>query len=203
MKYSKYFKPILDVVIALISIFLLIPIFLFLLLINIFSHGYNVLFIQERLGLYGKTIRVYKFKTMRDGGEGDSNLLSEQERITSIGKWLRKLSLDELPQLFNVVKGEMSLIGPRPLLLEYLPLYSNDQKRRHNVKPGITGWAQVNGRNEICWQKKFQLDLFYVDNLTFCLDLKIIFLTCSRIFSFKNIKKNDLLYAEKFKGNFD
>lgn len=163
--------------------------------------GAPILFKQKRPGLHGKPFYLYKFRTMTDERDESGKLLPDSVRLTSTGKWIRKLSLDELPQLFNVLKGELSLVGPRPLLMEYLPLYSKEQIRRHEVKPGITGWAQVNGRNAISWDDKFALDVWYVDHKSFLLDLKILFLTFIKVFKREGINQDDHVTVEKFTGN--
>ncbi len=158
-------------------------------------------FFQIRPGLHGKLFKIVKFKTMSDEVDEQGVLLPDAERLTTIGLFIRKTSLDELPQLLNVVKGEMSLIGPRPLLPEYLPLYSEEQQKRHNVKPGITGWAQVNGRNAIGWKEKFAFDVWYVNNVCFQLDLKIVFLTIKKVLVKEGISSDSSVTMEKFKGN--
>lgn len=159
------------------------------------------LFTQERLGLNQIPFQLYKFRTMNNACNNAGNLLPDEDRITKIGKFLRKTSLDELPELFNVLKGDMSLVGPRPLLMEYLPLYSKEQARRHEVRPGITGWAQVNGRNELSWEKKFEMDVWYVDNISFILDIKILWLTFWKVLKREGISQKGHATAEKFKGN--
>jgi undecaprenyl phosphate N,N'-diacetylbacillosamine 1-phosphate transferase len=158
-------------------------------------------FFQPRPGKNGKIFKVIKFKTMNDGKDANGNLLPDNERLTPIGSFVRKTSLDEIPQLLNVIKGEMSLIGPRPLLIQYLPLYNAHQARRHEVRPGITGWAQVNGRNSISWQQKFDYDVWYVDNVSFTLDLKILFLTLKKVFVQEGISADGHVTIEPFKGN--
>lgn len=165
--------------------------------------GSPVIFKQRRPGLHGKPFYIYKFRTMTNATDSDGNLLPNEDRITKTGKILRKLSLDELPQLFNVLKGDISLVGPRPLLMEYLPLYNEEQARRHNVKPGITGWAQVNGRNTISWEERFKLDVWYVDNQTFWLDIKILFLTVLKVFKREGINPEDKQFVDKFQGSED
>ncbi|PJA06310.1 MAG: lipid carrier--UDP-N-acetylgalactosaminyltransferase, partial [Flavobacteriales bacterium CG_4_10_14_0_2_um_filter_35_18] len=157
-------------------------------------------FFQLRPGKNGKIFKIVKFKTMNDKKDHEGNLLPDAKRLTKIGSFVRKTSLDELPQLFNVLKGEMSLIGPRPLLVEYLPLYSEEQNRRHEVKPGITGWAQVNGRNAISWEDKFKYDVWYVDNASFLVDMRILFLTIKKVLGSENISSKTSLTIEKFKG---
>ena len=161
----------------------------------------GIFFTQERPGKNGKIFKVIKFKTMTDKRDANGKLLSDAERLTKVGRFVRSTSVDELPQLFNVLKGDMSLIGPRPLLPQYLPLYSKEQARRHEVRPGITGWAQVNGRNAISWTKKFELDVWYVDHCSFLLDLKIIFLTVKKVFVREGISSDTSVTMEPFIGN--
>ncbi|WP_456458775.1 sugar transferase [Reichenbachiella sp.] len=198
--YCNYIKPLIDKIIALILFVLLFPIGLIimgLLLVESFS---NPFFVQSRPGKGGRTFRMVKFRTMNKAMDGKRNLLSDDQRITPIGQWLRKTSLDEIPQLLHVIKGEMSLVGPRPLLKEYLPLYNEEQKKRHEVLPGITGWAQVNGRNAVDWEKRFQLDLWYVDHVSFWLDLKILLLTLKKVVLREGISSGSFVTMEKFKG---
>lgn len=161
----------------------------------------NIFFPQQRPGKDEKIFKIVKFKTMTDERDVEGNLLPDEKRLTKIGKFIRKTSLDELPQLINVLKGDMSLIGPRPLLPQYLPLYSKEQARRHNVRPGITGWAQVNGRNDISWGKKFELDVWYVDHLSFGLDMKIIFLTIWKVLKRDGVSKEGMATTEPFNGH--
>jgi sugar transferase EpsL len=163
--------------------------------------GTPILFKQQRPGLYGKPFYLYKFRTMADQKDQNGNLLPDHIRLTNFGKQLRKYSLDELPQLLNVLKGDISLVGPRPLLMEYLPLYTEEQLRRHNVKPGITGWAQINGRNAISWEEKFKLDVWYVDHHSFLLDLKIMFFTIVKVVKSEGINQPGEATTESFKGN--
>ena len=165
-----------------------------------FNRG-SVWFIQARPGLHGKIFHVIKFKTMTDARGVDGELLPDAMRLTSVGKFIRKTSLDELPQVINVLKGDMSFVGPRPLLVDYLPLYNPHQKRRHNVKPGITGWAQVNGRNTLAWKDRFNLDVWYVNHQSFWLDLKILFLTVIKVFKAEGISSGASATMEKFDGN--
>ncbi|ASS72693.1 sugar transferase [Bacillus atrophaeus] len=165
--------------------------------------GSPVFFTQVRPGLNGKPFTLYKFRTMTDERDKEGNLLPDEARLTKTGKLIRKLSIDELPQLWNVIKGDLSLVGPRPLLMEYLPLYTNKQSRRHEVKPGITGWAQVNGRNAISWEKKFELDVWYVDHRSFFLDLKILFLTVRKVLISEGIHQSDHATSERFRGSGD
>ncbi|EHI9277791.1 sugar transferase [Vibrio vulnificus] len=163
--------------------------------------GSPVLFRQTRPGLNGKSFEMVKFRTMKDAVDAQGNPLPDSERMTPFGDKLRNLSLDELPELWNVLKGEMSLVGPRPLLMQYLPLYSPEQARRHEVRPGVTGWAQINGRNAISWEEKFKLDVWYVNNRSFCLDIKILFLTIKKVFVKEGISADDHVTMPEFKGN--
>lgn len=199
--YRNCIKRILDFCIALCALSLLWPI---LLVITIFLHfankGAGAFFTQERPGKNAKIFRVIKYKTMTDERDADGKLLPDAQRLTKIGKIVRSLSIDELPQLFNVLKGDMSFVGPRPLLVKYLPLYSKEQMRRHDVRPGITGWAQVNGRNAITHTKKFEYDVWYVDNLSFLLDVKILFLTIKKVFVREGISGEGIATAETFDG---
>jgi lipopolysaccharide/colanic/teichoic acid biosynthesis glycosyltransferase len=185
--YKNIFKIVLDFAAALVGLLLLSPILLVVILFLYFANSGKPFFIQERPGKNGKVFKIIKFKTMNDAKDKSGQLLPDAQRLTGIGKFVRKTSLDEIPQLLNVVMGDMSLIGPRPLLPSYLDYYSPFQNRRHEVKPGITGWAQVNGRNAISWDEKFELDVWYVDHLTFALDLKIIIKTLQKI-----IKTNEI-----------
>lgn len=194
-------KRFFDIMASLIGIIVLSPIFAILVITVLIKHGSPILFKQQRPGLHGEPFTFYKFRTMTNEKDEKGNLLSDKDRLTSFGSFLRKTSLDELPSLFNVVKGDMSLVGPRPLLMQYLPLYNDFQKRRHEVKPGITGWAQVNGRNAISWQKKFELDVWYVENQSFWLDVKILFFTVYKVFKREGISANGEATVEYFKGN--
>ncbi len=199
--YSNCIKRILDFCIALLALSILWPI---LLVITIFLHfankGAGAFFTQERPGKDAKIFKVVKYKTMTDERDADGKLLPDAQRLTKIGKIVRSLSIDELPQLFNVLKGDMSFVGPRPLLVKYLPLYSKEQMRRHDVRPGITGWAQVNGRNAITHTKKFEYDVWYVDNISFSLDIKILFLTIKKVFVREGISGDGIATAETFDG---
>lgn len=199
--YQKYIKRIIDFVFAFAALLILLPvIFLLWLGLTIANKGAGAFFTQERPGLHGKIFRIYKFKTMNDARDSSGNLLPDSERLTPVGSFIRKLSLDELPQLWNVLKGDMSLIGPRPLLPQYLALYSSEQARRHNVRPGITGWAQVNGRNAISWTQKFVLDCYYVDNISFTLDVKILFMTIKKVIIREGISQEGNATMEFFDG---
>jgi undecaprenyl phosphate N,N'-diacetylbacillosamine 1-phosphate transferase len=163
--------------------------------------GRPILFQQKRPGLYGKIFSIYKFRTMTNEKDSKGNLLPDEKRLVGLGKFIRSTSFDELPQIFNVLKGEMSFVGPRPLLIEYLELYNDKQKRRHDVKPGITGWAQVNGRNAISWEKKFEYDVWYVDNQSFWLDIKILWLTFLKVVKRSDISSDSSVTMKKFEGS--
>jgi len=194
-------KRLFDFLVSLFAIIILsIPMLLISLIVRK-KMGSPVLFTQKRPGLKGKPFYIYKFRTMTNETDKNGDLLPNEERITKSGQSIRKLSLDELPQLFNVLKGDISLVGPRPLLMEYLPLYNHEQARRHDVRPGITGWAQVNGRNAINWEERFELDVWYVDNQSFFLDIKILFMTVIKVFKREDVNKDDNTTMEPFKGN--
>ncbi|MDG2433291.1 sugar transferase [Flavobacterium sp.] len=199
--YRTIFKRVIDFLAALIGLIVLSPLLLIVTIGLYFANRGKPLFFQLRPGLNGVIFKIVKFKTMNDRKDASGVLLSDQERLTKIGAFVRKTSLDEIPQLINVLKGDMSLIGPRPLLPQYLSLYNDFQGRRHEVKPGITGWAQVNGRNAISWQKKFEYDVWYVDNLSMGLDIKIFFLTIKKVFVSEGINMQGQVTAEAFKGN--
>lgn len=199
--YPQFFKPLIDKTIAGILLLLTLPITLLVSGLLYFYNDGKPFFFQLRPGLHGQIFRIWKFKTMNDRKNKQGELLPDHERLTAVGKWVRKTSLDELPQLINVLKGDMSLVGPRPLLVEYLPLYNLRQQRRHEVKPGITGWAQVNGRNAISWQQKFEYDVWYVENLSFFLDLKILWLTAMKVVKSEGINASQTTTMEKFMGN--
>lgn len=200
--YSALLKRVIDFGAAFVLLVGLCPVIFFVALFLIFANkGTNVFFFQERPGYKGKIFKVIKFKTMTDERDAEGNLLPDEQRMTKIGRFVRSTSLDELPQLFNVLKGDMSLVGPRPLLPEYLPLYSKEQARRHEVRPGITGWAQVNGRNDISWKKKFELDVWYVDHCSFLLDMKILFLTVKKVIVREGVSKSGHATTEPFNGN--
>ena len=199
--YQKLIKPILDISMALMGLLALFPILVLVTAGLGFVNNGKPFFYQIRPGKKGKLFKIIKFKTMNDKKDFNENLLSDAERLTKIGSFVRKTSLDELPQLLNVIKGEMSLVGPRPLLPGYLPLYDANQKKRHDVKPGITGWAQVNGRNAISWKQKFDYDVWYVEHLSFGLDIKILFLTLKKVFVREGISSQGQVTTEGFKGN--
>ena len=200
--YERCVKRTFDFVFVVCILAIVWPILLLLAFWLYFANkGAGAFFIQERPGKHGKIFKVIKFKTMTDERDEDDNLLPDEKRLTKIGKFIRSTSIDELPQLINVLKGDMALIGPRPLLPQYLPLYSKEQARRHAVRPGITGWAQVNGRNAISWTKKFELDVWYVDHISFLLDLKIIFLTIKKVFVREGISSDTSVTMEAFTGN--
>lgn len=199
--YKHFFKRIIDFIIALCALLVIWPI---LLVITVWLHfankGAGAFFLQERPGKDGRIFRVIKFKTMTDERDTNGNLLPDEARLTKVGKFVRSTSIDEFPQLVNVLKGDMSLIGPRPLLPQYLPLYSKEQARRHEVRPGITGWAQCHGRNAISWTKKFELDVWYVDHCSFLLDSKIIFLTIKKVLVREGISQQGQATMEMFNG---
>ncbi|ECL0523773.1 undecaprenyl phosphate N,N'-diacetylbacillosamine 1-phosphate transferase [Campylobacter jejuni] len=197
--YEKVFKRIFDFILALVSLVLFSPVILITALLLKITQG-SVIFTQNRPGLDEKIFKIYKFKTMSDERDEKGELLSDELRLKAFGKIVRSLSLDELLQLFNVLKGDMSFVGPRPLLVEYLSFYNEEQKLRHKVRPGITGWAQVNGRNAISWQKKFELDVYYVKNISFLLDLKIMFLTALKVLKRSGVSKEGHVTTEKFNG---
>lgn len=200
--YKKYFKRLIDFCIAFIALsILLLPLVIITLWLHFANKGTGAFFPQKRPGLNGKTFKIFKFKTMTDERDLEGNLLSDVQRLTKVGKFIRSTSIDEFPQLWNVLVGDMALIGPRPLLPQYLPLYSKEQARRHEVRPGITGWAQVNGRNAISWTKKFELDVWYVDHCSFLLDLKIVFMTIKKVFVREGISSDTSATMEYFTGN--
>ena len=199
--YKKLFKRSFDFVFAIVGLVFFAPLLIIISVILTFVNNGSPLFFQNRPGLNNKIFKVIKFKTMNDKTDENGLLLSDEKRLTRIGKIIRKTSLDELPQLINVISGNMSFVGPRPLLVEYLPLYNKTQKKRHNVLPGITGWAQINGRNAISWNEKFILDVWYVNNLSFMLDAKILFLTIIKVFKREGISAKNNLTMTKFKGN--
>jgi undecaprenyl phosphate N,N'-diacetylbacillosamine 1-phosphate transferase len=200
--YKHFFKRLIDFIIVFCVLVVIWPILLVVTLwLHLANKGTGAFFMQERPGKGGKVFKVIKFKTMTDERDADGNLLPDADRLTNVGRFVRSTSIDELPQLINVLKGDMALIGPRPLLVQYLPLYSKEQARRHDVRPGITGWAQVNGRNAISWTKKFELDVWYVDHCSFLLDVKIIFLTIKKVFVREGISQEGQATMEFFTGN--
>lgn len=199
--YKNYFKRLFDFLAAFFGLVLLSPIFIIVMVGLYFANQGKPFFFQERPGLNEKIFKIIKFKTMNDKKDANGNLLSDADRLTPIGAFVRKTSLDEIPQLINVLKGDMSLIGPRPLLPQYLPLYNEEQRRRHEVRPGITGWAQVNGRNAITWKRKFELDVEYVDNLSLAMDVKVFFTTFKKVFKSEGISQEGQATAEPFNGS--
>ena len=200
--YSSFFKRLIDLIIVFCMLAIIGPIlFLITLWLHFGNKGAGAFFTQERPGRNGKIFKVIKFKTMTDERDVNGDLLPDEQRLTKVGKLIRSTSVDELPQLINVLKGDMALIGPRPLLPQYLPLYNKEQARRHEVRPGITGWAQVNGRNAISWAKKFELDVWYVDHCSFILDLRIIVLTIKKVFVREGISSETSATMEPFTGN--
>ncbi|MDH5424072.1 MAG: sugar transferase [Gammaproteobacteria bacterium] len=194
-------KRIFDLVFSCLALLILTPVFVFVSLIVRINMGSPVLYKQKRPGFQGEVFEIVKFRSMKDVNDNQVEMLSDSDRLTSLGRKIRSLSLDELPELWNVIKGDMSLVGPRPLLVEYLPLYSDKQKRRHDVKPGITGWAQVNGRNGISWEEKFKLDVWYVDHQSFWLDIKILLMTVKKVLAREGISEHGQVTAQKFEGN--
>jgi undecaprenyl phosphate N,N'-diacetylbacillosamine 1-phosphate transferase len=198
--YRFFFKRLIDLLFSAIGLLMLSPVILLLITILAFANGGSPFFVQQRPGLKGRIFRVFKFKTMNDKRDSDGNLLPDKDRVTAVGQFIRSTSLDELPQLFNVFIGDMSLIGPRPLLIKYLPLYNETQSRRHEVRPGITGWAQVNGRNAISWEQKFEYDVWYIDHISFVLDLKIIFATLLKVFKRQGVNASDNVTMAPFNG---
>lgn len=193
-------KRVLEFIIALIGLILASPILLIIAILVRIKLGSPIFFRQARVGLNGEIFEMVKFRTMKDAYDAQGNLLPDEERLTKFGQLLRKTSLDELPELWNVLKGDMSLVGPRPLLVEYLPLYSEEQMKRHNLRPGITGYAQVNGRNNISWTKKFELDVYYVENFSLWLDIKILFQTVAKVLGQADINQEGNATVERFNG---
>ena len=194
-------KRLFDLLVAIFGILIFSPILLITALLVRFFHGTPILFKQERPGYKGQSFFIYKFRTMTNRAAPDGRLLPDAERMTRFGHLLRATSVDELPELFNILRGEMSLVGPRPLLMQYLPLYNTEQMRRHDVLPGITGWAQINGRNNISWEEKFKLDLWYVDNQSFWLDIKILWLTFAKVFKREGVSMEGEATTKFFEGN--
>ncbi len=199
--YKNLLKRVIDFLIAFSGLILLSPGFLIVLVVLYFQNDGKPFFFQRRPGLNEKMFNIIKFKTMTDKKDSKGNYLPDADRLTPMGSFIRQTSLDEIPQLINVLKGDMAIIGPRPLLPQYLPLYNESQKRRHEVRPGITGWAQVNGRNAISWAKKFELDVWYIDHVSFVLDCKIVLLTVKKVFKKEGINKEGQATTEAFNGN--
>ena len=199
--YQNFFKPFLDFILAFTALLILSPLLIFFVIALALANNGNPFFFQLRPGKNKKIFKIIKFKTMSDAKDKHGNLLPDADRLTSIGKFVRKTSIDEIPQLLNVISGDMSLIGPRPLLPQYLPIYNERQNKRHLVKPGITGWAQVNGRNAISWNQKFEYDYWYVENLSFALDMKIIFKTIQKVVVSEGINADNMATTEPFNGS--
>jgi len=199
--YKNFIKPAIDFVLALVGFLFLSPVFVLVMIGLFFANDGKPFFFQLRPGKNGKIFKIIKFKTMTDKKDENGNLLPDADRLTKIGSFVRKTSLDEIPQLLNVIKGDMSLVGPRPLLPKYLELYNDFQRRRNEVKPGITGWAQVNGRNSISWEKKFEYDVWYVDNVSFLLDIKILIMTVLKVVKSEGINEQGQATSNEFKGN--
>ena len=200
--YKRYFKRVLDFVVALVALVVISPLLLVVTVWLYFANkGAGAFFLQERPGLHGKLFKIIKFKSMTDERDADGNLLPDADRLTRVGRFVRSTSIDELPQLWNVLTGDMSLIGPRPLLPQYLPLYSAEQARRHDVRPGISGWAQCHGRNAISWTEKFKLDVWYVDHCSFMTDVKIVFTTLKIVFAREGISQEGNATMEAFNGH--
>ena len=199
--YYRIFKPVFDFSAAFILLTVFFPVLLFISFLILIRLGSPIFFTHTRPGLKGKPFTLIKFRTMTNARDAEGNLLPNEQRHTRFGRFLRSTSIDELPELINVLKGEMSLVGPRPLLMQYLPLYNKKQARRHEVRPGITGWAQVNGRNAITWEEKFDHDLWYVDNVSFWLDVKILLLTVKKVFSREGINQSGEVTMKPFRGS--
>ena len=199
-KFGNIIKRIFDFTASLCGLILLSPILIVVALLIRLNLGSPIFFTQDRVGKHNKVFKMIKFRSMKDGVDKNGNLLPDEMRLTKFGKILRSTSLDELPELINVLKGDMSLIGPRPLLVDYLPLYNENQIRRHNVLPGLTGWAQINGRNSLSWNEKFNLDIWYVDNWSLTLDIKILFLTIYKVFKREGISQDGNVTMERFNG---
>jgi sugar transferase EpsL len=202
-KGTPFVKRLFDLIITVLGLIVLSPLLVILAILVALRHGFPILFRQERPGFHGEIFKIVKFRTMLDNKDDRDIPLPDSERITKLGQFLRSTSLDELPALFNVLKGEMSLVGPRPLLVEYLPLYDAEQSRRHDVLPGITGWAQVHGRNALDWQEKFRLDVWYVDHWSFWLDIRILFISVVKVLKREGISQPGQATAEPFRGNPD
>lgn len=199
--YKFFFKRLIDIIVSLFGILFFMPLLIVITFILVFINKGKPFYFQDRPGLYGKKFKLIKFKSMNDKKDRFGNLLPYKERVTKFGLLIRNLSIDEVPQVFNILKGDMSIIGPRPLLVEYLKLYNESQMKRHNVKPGLSGWAQVNGRNSISWQQKFEYDIWYVENLSLSLDFKIFLITVKKVLSKQDINNSDETNMPLFKGN--
>lgn len=199
--YNFFLKAFLDYCFSILAVFLLSPIFIGIFLALLLNNDGKVFFLQKRPGKNEKIFKIIKFKTMNDKRDSNGNLLPDNERLTTVGNVIRRTSLDEIPQLLNVLMGQMSIIGPRPLLPEYLPFYDERQRKRHTVKPGITGWAQINGRNAVEWKKKFEYDVWYVENMSLLLDMQIMFLTLKKVFKLEGINREGEATNTKFRGN--
>jgi undecaprenyl phosphate N,N'-diacetylbacillosamine 1-phosphate transferase len=199
--YPAFLKRIFDFSIALLGLIIASPVFILLTVLLAIANKGKAYFVQERPGKHGKIFRIIKFRTMNNKRDASGKLLSDHERLTAAGRIVRSTSLDEIPQLINILKGEMSLVGPRPLLIPYLKLYTPEQARRHNIRPGITGWTQVNGRNSLSWEKKFELDVWYVDNISFKLDMKILWMTIIKVFKREGINAANAVTMKPFTGN--
>lgn len=198
--YRVFLKPLIDFLIALAALLVLSPLLILVILLLASANKGNPFFLQKRPGKDGRIFKIVKFRTMTNERDSKGNLLPDEKRLTGMGKLVRKTSIDEIPQLINIVKGDMSLVGPRPLLPQYLKLYNKRQKRRHEVKPGLTGWAQINGRNSISWNQKFEHDIYYVENLSFSLDVKIIFKTIKKVLKSEGINTANMATTEPFNG---
>ncbi|WP_121346382.1 sugar transferase [Gillisia mitskevichiae] len=199
--YKSFFKPFSDLIISFGALLVLSPLLIIATILLFWSNKGNPFFVQKRPGKNGEIFKIVKFKTMTDEKDSNGILLPDSQRLTGVGKFIRKTSLDELPQLWNVLKGEMSIIGPRPLLPQYLPIYTASQYKRHNLRPGITGWAQVNGRNAISWTQKFEYDVWYVQNVSFLVDMKILFKTVRKVLVSEGINAENMATTEPFNGN--
>ncbi len=200
--YRNFFKRLIDLILSISGFIVLLPFFIIVVISLLIANKGSVFFTQSRPGKNARIFRVLKFKTMNDNKDPKGNLLPDADRLTPVGAFIRKTSLDEIPQLLNVIKGDMSLVGPRPLLVEYLPLYNDEQSHRHDVRPGITGWAQVNGRNTLSWEQKFKYDVWYAEHISFLLDLKIIWMTFAKVFKSEGINQDGHVTIEKFGGTY-
>lgn len=199
--YKKLFKRILDIIFSLFMIIVFLPVYIIVSVLVLINLGYPIIFIQDRPGYKEKIFKCYKFRTMNNTTDLNGKLLSDADRLTNFGKFLRSTSLDELPELFNILKGDMSFVGPRPLLVKYLPLYNAEQHRRHDVMPGLTGYAQVNGRNLTTWDERFKNDIYYVDNISLILDIMIIFKTIIKVINREGVSQEGIVTMDEFNGN--